>query len=145
MTNADRIDQVLAMARRGALTPDEKAVCDELEDFAVNILSELEAHPSNGVLWTIPAVLHSGDEWYSNFTVPVEVRIDDNSVSIRAQSIYGNAGTEPGYGEPIVIENYYGDLHVLLWNDINQGDPTHAVLMNGAREEYRRPDPADAA
>ena len=119
MTNADRIDQVLAMARRSALTPEETAICDELEDFAVNILAELEAYPSNGALWTIPAVLHSGDERYPNLTVPVKVRADDTSTSIRAQSIYGNAGTEPGYGEPIVIENDHGNLHVLLWNDIS--------------------------
>jgi hypothetical protein len=53
---------------------------------------------------------------------------------------YGTREEAPGHAVPIVVEFYGGKLQVLVWSDITQGDPTHIINMEGAREDLRKED-----
>ena len=50
---------------------------------------------------------------------------------------YGENGTQVGYGAPVYIERYKGELRLLVWADINQPDPTHIICLDGAKESNR--------
>lgn len=51
---------------------------------------------------------------------------------------YGTSSMEPGCGSPIYIEYYQDSLRVLVWNDINQSDPTNVIALEGALETKRQ-------
>ena len=51
---------------------------------------------------------------------------------------YGTKCMNPGHGFPVYIEVYNGELRVLVWSDINEEDPTHAITLEEAREAKRR-------
>lgn len=51
---------------------------------------------------------------------------------------YGTKTMQDGHGSPVYIEFYEGSLRVLVWSDINQEDPTHAIALLGAKENKRR-------
>jgi hypothetical protein len=38
---------------------------------------------------------------------------------------------------PIFIERYDGVVRVLIWDNINQEDPSHIITLEGARHEER--------
>lgn len=50
---------------------------------------------------------------------------------------YGDHASQEGYGHPVCIEVYQGKLRILVWDDINQEDPTHIISLEGARESAR--------
>ncbi len=56
---------------------------------------------------------------------------------------YGDATSQPGYGIPIVVEVYEGELRLLVWADINQENPTHIISLEGAREELYEGEESD--
>lgn len=53
---------------------------------------------------------------------------------------YGDACSEDGMGDPIMIEVYDGQVRVILWSDINKEDPTHIINMEKSREDNRDDD-----
>ncbi len=50
---------------------------------------------------------------------------------------FGEACAEDGYGVPVFLELYEGELRLIVWGDINQQDPTHIICLDGAREDRR--------
>lgn len=50
---------------------------------------------------------------------------------------YGDKCSQDGKGVPVLIEYYQAEVRVLIWNDINQEDMTHAIGLEGAREDMR--------
>ena len=42
------------------------------------------------------------------------------------------------HGSPVYIEQYDGELRVIVHSDINKEDPTHDIKLNNARIEHRR-------
>lgn len=70
-------------------------------------------------------------------TQKVSVRLTDSEVFFQADG-YGDLGTTPGHGSPVIIELYKGVLRVIVWADINQEDPTHIIELGDARESERR-------
>jgi len=69
-------------------------------------------------------------------TVPCTIEYGENSIAIRPAG-YGDAGSQDGYGCPVVIEYYDHDVRVLVWADINNQDPTHVISLAGALESKR--------
>ena len=53
---------------------------------------------------------------------------------------YGDSGSAPGHGAPIIIEFRDGAPFVLLWDDINDEEPSHLIDLSGAAENRRRQD-----
>jgi hypothetical protein len=51
---------------------------------------------------------------------------------------YGDACSDDGKGTPVLIENWEGELRVILWNDINQEEASHRVSLEDAREDKRK-------
>lgn len=51
---------------------------------------------------------------------------------------YGTSSMEPGFGSPIYIEFYQGSLRLLVWDDINQEEPTYEISLEGALESKRQ-------
>ena len=66
----------------------------------------------------------------------VVVWIGPLGIEIQADG-YGDAGTENGFGTPIFIEKYDGELRVCLWDDINEQEPK-VTDMEGAKESLRK-------
>lgn len=64
------------------------------------------------------------------------VQISDRGITLSFDG-YGDKLSNPGYGEPILIENRDGVPHVVVWSDINQEDPTHTISLVDASEEKR--------
>jgi len=50
---------------------------------------------------------------------------------------YGDKYSDDGFGQPIVLELYNGELRVYVWGDINRDDPTHVIDLSNAKEERR--------
>ena len=50
---------------------------------------------------------------------------------------YGENGTQAGFGAPVYLELYEGELRLVVWADINQPDPTHIICLDGAKESNR--------
>ena len=84
----------------------------------------------------LPFVLHKqGDR--ARGTLKGEVRVTNAGITIRFDG-YGDAGTQAGYGAPVFIEHYDGQLRVLCWADILKEDATHTIDMEEAREFIRK-------
>jgi len=54
---------------------------------------------------------------------------------------YGEKGAVEGYGSPVFLEVYDGDLRVIVSPDINDEEP-QAISLEGAREDKRKDDEA---
>ena len=63
--------------------------------------------------------------------VEAEIEAAGSAIEIRVKG-YGTREEADECGTPVVIEFYEGHLRVLVWNDINQGDPT-IIDMEEAR------------
>jgi hypothetical protein len=72
--------------------------------------------------------------------LPAEVRglilVSDSGVSLEFVG-YGECEAAPGYGQPVYLEYYAGSLALLVWDDINDAEPTR-INLEGARESRRR-------
>lgn len=70
---------------------------------------------------------------------PLDVQIEygEGTIDIRPKG-YGDACSKNGYGTPILIEFWNGELRVVVWGNINQEDPTHTINVEGAKESARR-------
>lgn len=67
------------------------------------------------------------------------VRATKQSIAISFDG-YGDCVSMEGYGEPVFIELREDGLHLVVWADINQEDPTHDINLSGAREDRRKPE-----
>ena len=47
---------------------------------------------------------------------------------------FGDACSASRFGVPVYIENYDGDLRVVVWSEIANENPTHLIPLRGARE-----------
>ena len=70
-------------------------------------------------------------------SLPVKVELCPQGITVYPKG-YGDATSADGYGSPILIEFYSGELRVVLWSDINREDPTHTISMEEARESNRQ-------
>jgi hypothetical protein len=79
---------------------------------------------------------------------PVKSRYINAKIQMTPQGIgigfdgYGDKGSPPGMGQPVLIEFYEGKIMVRLWADINQEDPTHQIDMSGAKESLLKDEPS---
>ena len=67
--------------------------------------------------------------------IAVRVVANTSDLSIFAES-YGDFGSADGHGCPLFIELYEGRLRLVVFNDINEEDPT-IIDLEGAREDQR--------
>ncbi|MBX7102592.1 MAG: hypothetical protein K1X57_00825 [Gemmataceae bacterium] len=82
-------------------------------------------------------VLNDADSDYST-KLPIRISISPNGVAVFAEG-YGDGGSVEGYGTPVFLELYRGELRAIIWADINSEDPTHIIPLNGARESNWQP------
>jgi hypothetical protein len=76
---------------------------------------------------------HSGDRG----KVPFTVELTSGSLWFGADG-YGDFSSQEGCGHPVMIEQYEGQLWVVVWGDINSEEPTARIPLVGARETERR-------
>jgi len=69
--------------------------------------------------------------------VPTLVEMTCGSIFVSPKG-YGECGAQDGYGCPIKVEVWQGELRVIVWGDINQEDPTHIISLEGAKEDKRK-------
>lgn len=50
---------------------------------------------------------------------------------------YGDFDSQTGFGSPIYLEVYEGELRLVVWADINEQEPTHVISLVAAREDRR--------
>ena len=67
--------------------------------------------------------------------LPASIEVN-GAIYIQAKG-YGDCCSNDGYGTPVFIEWYDGELRVVVFGDINQEDPTHIISLEGAREDKR--------
>lgn len=79
---------------------------------------------------------HTGDKT----EVPFKVELSDCGTLWFKASGYGDCGSADGFGFPVKVEWYEGQLWVLVWGNINSEDPTHKISLSGARESERKED-----
>jgi len=53
---------------------------------------------------------------------------------------YGDAFSPDGYGAQLKVENEGGRIRIIVWSDINNGDPTHIIWLDEALESQRKED-----
>lgn len=78
------------------------------------------------------------DQTDTKRTLPVEVAVEGNGMGIviRPEG-YGCFGCVDGTVGPIYLEFYEGRMRLLVWDDINQEDPSHVIDLEEAREDRR--------
>lgn len=67
------------------------------------------------------------------------VTISDQGIFIHIDG-HGDKVMEDDASQPIMVEQYDGQVRVVVWSDINQEDPTDTINMDGARVERREDD-----
>ena len=73
-----------------------------------------------------------------NPTKSIEVKIVHRPRGIEIQfEGYGDNGSTPGNGSPILIEYCYGSPRVIIFGNINQEEPTHIIDLDEAAEANR--------
>jgi hypothetical protein len=68
--------------------------------------------------------------------VPLTVTANADWLAIRPHG-YGEQEAIDGYGEPILMEVWQGELRLLVGTDINDSDKS-VISLEGAREDRRR-------
>ena len=80
--------------------------------------------------------LNDKHESFKGESQVLHIEGEDDGLAILPEG-YGENGTQVGYGAPVYIERYKGELRLLVWADINQPDPTHIICLDGAKESNR--------
>jgi len=62
-----------------------------------------------------------------------EVAVSTSGITVKITG-YGDKTSQPGFGTPVYIEFYDGQLMLRIWDDINREDPK-SISLEGAREE----------
>jgi transcription elongation factor Elf1 len=65
-------------------------------------------------------------------TIPVGVVATSQGIMFMAAG-YGDGASAPGYGAPVIIENYKGTLRIIVWSDINEDDVSDIIDLGSAR------------
>lgn len=65
-------------------------------------------------------------------TIPVGIIAGPDGIMLMAAG-YGDRASTPGYGAPVIIEQYEGKLRVVVWDDINDDDASQIIELGGAR------------
>ena len=83
--------------------------------------------------------LQDGAEGYESNKVAIEIEPDicNSSVAIKPFG-YGDKSHENGHGYPVLIELFEGKLRVIVWDDINEEEPSHVIDLARAAEASRR-------
>ncbi len=68
----------------------------------------------------------------SDKEIPVKIRMSNNAIWIQPLG-YGEKVSPKGQGWPICLEIWEGELRLLVWDDINNEDPT-VIGLEGAKE-----------
>lgn len=77
------------------------------------------------------------DSWTGDKTrIPCTIEMNSGVIWIRPEG-YGDCSSQDGHGFPIKIEYYDGSVRVVVWSDINCGDPTADIHLDNARESNR--------
>jgi len=69
----------------------------------------------------------------------VQVKFNDLGIGLHFPG-YGDHGTADPHGEPVFIEYRNGVPHVVVWQDIQQEDPTHVIGLEDAKIERQLPE-----
>ena len=69
----------------------------------------------------------------------LRLSIGDRSIGIYVEG-YGDALSADGHGEPVIFSVEDGIPKIYVWDDINNEEPSHAILLSGAAEANRLPD-----
>lgn len=75
---------------------------------------------------------------------------DEGSVNVIIQEVtpgwlgirptgYSVYDSQDGYGYPIILEVYDGEVRLIVWADINSENPTHTISLEGARTDKSLP------
>ncbi len=67
------------------------------------------------------------------------VDLTDHAIAIGFMG-FGECGAADRQGRPVRVELYEGKLRLLVWSDINSEDPTHTIVLDGAKETKRNPE-----
>ena len=106
----------------------------ELLAEARSVLTQRQALEGCKDVTSITHTLNDGGDRDDHLACVVEL---GQMISIGFDT-YGDCGTAEGYGRPVAIELYDGELRVLVWSDVNYEDPTHIISLAGAKEASRR-------
>lgn len=80
-------------------------------------------------------LLPDGSESHAGTSAALTVRYQAGFLEIRADG-YGEKTAAEGYGAPVFLEQYEGELRVIVSPDINSEDKT-IISLEGAREDRR--------
>ncbi len=68
----------------------------------------------------------------------LDVKIENNGINLYiGVEGYGDFSSQDGSGIVIKLELYQGKLQLIVWDDINEQDPT-IINLEGAREDNRK-------
>jgi hypothetical protein len=65
--------------------------------------------------------------------VRATIEIGDNAIMLGFDG-YGDFSSSEGSGRPILVENYQGEIRLIVFADINNQEPTNVVELRGALE-----------
>lgn len=68
-------------------------------------------------------------------SVDIEIGKESRGIHIKAK---GFSTFDLENGPIVLLEQYGGKLHLIVWADIKSQDPTHIIDLEQAREEVRR-------
>lgn len=81
-------------------------------------------------------VLDADDDALVQYRV-IEVQIEDGGIAIRPLG-YGDKTTLDRQGSPVFIEFRNGIPVVVIWDDINNEEPSHVISLKSAAESNYR-------
>lgn len=67
----------------------------------------------------------------------IELEIESHGIAIRPVG-YGDKVTPDGQGSPLFIEFRNGIPMIVIWDDINNEEPSHVISLEKAAESNRR-------
>jgi hypothetical protein len=86
-------------------------------------------------------VLKSVDGAGKDLSIEVTAGADGYALLIRPKG-FGDNGSMPGFGTPLMVENRGGVPFVCVWDDINREDTSHVIsLEKAAEDKYGEVDP----
>lgn len=80
-------------------------------------------------------VLDAGDDDLVQYR-EIEVQIEDGGIAIRPVG-YGDHTSLDGHGSPVFIEFRNGIPIVVIWDDINNEEPSHTISLKNVAESNR--------
>lgn len=83
-------------------------------------------------------VLRDGED-YSNDDKAVKVSVKSlgHALCIKIDG-YSDCCSVDSKGIPVCLDNYSGEIKLLVYSDINEEEPTHSISLSGARNQMRK-------